>query len=187
MLTISSNKVTKIATLLFVVAVVIGYLQIGLVLRVVVNLLIVYALSLIITNNEDVINNKSKVWVSFYCLYPVMGIMGYITYYIFKLHQIEWTSNLDWSIPYDALNELPNIGMMVWNIIWGIFVIISMFHFVRCGAFNGRSASEVQPQENYSPLNKYMLGAIVGCVAGVVFLAIIYGNVDAINELASNF
>lgn len=189
LLTIASNKATQMATLLYVVALVIGYIEYrvgvsaGWILRVVVSLLNVYALSIIITNNERVINIKDKVWLSLFCVHPVMGIMSRITDYITTTHQIE--SNLYWYLPYQlgGHHSYLNIGTMVWYIIWGILLIISIFRLARCGAFNGTNTNEEQPQANYSPLNRYMVGVVVGCVVGAVLLAIIYGNVNAINEI----
>ena len=191
LLTLASNKTTKIATLLFIMTEVILYFGVGIVglglyFTSFVLFLRAYAFSLIITNNKEVINNQDKAWMYLFCIILVSSLLNLITQSILELNQISWSDFLSWN-SYRFSDNFLNIGLVVFNLCINILLIISMFYVVRCGAFNGISTNEVQPQANYSPLNKYMLGTVIGCVVGAVLLAIIYGNVDAINELASNF
>lgn len=167
LLFIPTNLPTRIALSAYIVWFFTGnFFLMKLEIPLVAGLVYMYIFSLIVQNNR--LSAKELGWI----------------HIIFLLDFLNW--NLCVFGPDFAPTEQIYIQNLPYNtlfsmIVLPIFLIIACWKFSRLTLFNGHIDTTLKA--NYSPLNRYMLGAVVAIIVATLGMWLIYGNAHWILSL----
>ncbi len=179
LLKLSSNKATKLL-LISMLSYIILYILAGCLafvlddtklLRIPMLLILcmeIYAASITITNNQDIIKTTHKTWFGLYLAFRCLGF-------------IHSTGVLNLS--YD---DLSGWLLIAWKyLIINLFYIIITYKFIHCGIFEGIHLPNHQ-KTYYSPFNRYFIGAVCAIVIVVLMCCAIDYFADYINHIIPN-
>ncbi|MBQ1253639.1 MAG: hypothetical protein IIY05_04785 [Alistipes sp.] len=182
LLTITSNKATKIAVILYIVSAVLEliFISLGLLHNGLWNVGLIatgiayfYVFSTIIRANN--LSNSDKAWLSIYLISMVMSIAS--------LGRDILILNLADDTMGDLFEYIPGRMASIWGVIFSIIVCVASIRLVKCGAFSGNYDSTPTPKEVYSPLNKHFAALLITLVVVYGMWSILYSNIQTIENI----
>lgn len=183
LLTITSNKATKIAVILYIVSAVLEliFISLGLLHNGLWNVGLIatgiayfYVFSTIIRANN--LSNSDKAWLSIYLISMVR--------YIASLGRDKLIFDLaDDRLGGDLFEYIPYMMESIWGVIFSIIVCVASIRLVKCGAFSGNYDSTPTPKEVYSPLNKHFAALLITLVVVYGMWSILYSNIQTIENI----
>ncbi|MBR6601730.1 MAG: hypothetical protein IKK87_07800 [Bacteroidaceae bacterium] len=173
---IASNKVSRIASLIIIVFALIMLMPIETspltfaIFNIIKPLSLIYAYSLIIRSSNS-ISNGDKSWINTIIVFVIGGFFYTLFSLLFK----------DIDMQYSVTN--PSSGFILWNIITYLFLAVAEYRMAKCAVFADSNDSEPTSKGVYSPLNKYLAATLISISTVLILMFLVYGNVDAIENI----
>ena len=181
LLKLSSNKATRLLLISLLSYVILPILVIGLkifldvpqliqhILSLLTSCMTIYAASLTITNNQDIIKTTHKTWLGLFIAFWCLGLIQSIGVL---------------NLSYDNLSGWL---LIIWKyLIINIFSnLITTYKFIHCGIFEGIHLPNHQ-KISYLQLNRYFIGAVCAIVVVILMCCAIDYFADGINNIIPN-
>ncbi len=188
LLSIVSNKATKVATILGISLLLINIVfriielfntDITIFFSILIQLLWIYVYSTIIQANN--IEKCDKTWISIMIINRIIAFSLLFNRIIFfaKIDNLENYQGDLFAFNFQYGNSL----LLFWSFIFQILILIAEYRFARCIAFAGSYDPTPAPSKLYSPINKYFTAVLISATIASVLWTILYSNIESLESI----